>query len=117
MCFSLGKYYLCNTLLVTNIYLIKTASPRQIDNKKWQDDDCKYLKLPWKRGNGEELDKTWNFGLAPSSKDCFAISTTFCSTKLTQNGKIWCFGCFPYFFAYLRHSCLDLRVLNCVIGI
>ena len=27
------------------------------------------------------------------------------------------FGFIPYFFAYLQRSCLDLRVLNCVIGI
>ena len=26
------------------------------------------------------------------------------------------FGFIPYFFAYLWRSCLDLRVLNCVVG-
>ncbi|XP_068248213.1 dedicator of cytokinesis protein 2 isoform X3 [Palaemon carinicauda] len=60
----------------------------KIDPKKWQDDDISYLKLPWKRKNGEELVKVWTNGLAPSSKDNFTISTTFCSTKLTQNAEL-----------------------------
>ncbi|XP_066966939.1 dedicator of cytokinesis protein 1 isoform X9 [Macrobrachium rosenbergii] len=60
----------------------------KIDPKKWQDDDISYLKLSWRRVNGEDLNKVWNYGLAPSSKDNFTISTTFCSTKLTQNAEL-----------------------------
>lgn len=60
----------------------------KIDSKKWQEDDSSYLNLPWQRINGEELVKTWTFGMAPTNKDSFTISTTFCSTKLTQNGKV-----------------------------
>lgn len=60
----------------------------KIDSKKWQEEDSSYLSLPWQRINGEELVKTWMYGMAPTNKDSFTISTTFCSTKLTQNGKV-----------------------------
>ncbi|XP_045138104.1 dedicator of cytokinesis protein 1-like [Portunus trituberculatus] len=60
----------------------------KIDNKKWSDNDSSYLGLPWLRLPGEEYGKTWQFGIAPSLKDNFTICTTFCSTKLTQNGDL-----------------------------
>ncbi|XP_071513992.1 dedicator of cytokinesis protein 2 isoform X2 [Panulirus ornatus] len=60
----------------------------KIDGKKWNDNDWSYLNLPWQRINGEELTKSWNHGVAPSLKDSFTISTTFCSTKLTQNAEL-----------------------------
>ncbi|XP_063609034.1 dedicator of cytokinesis protein 1-like isoform X2 [Penaeus indicus] len=60
----------------------------KIDSKKWQEDDSNYLSLPWQRVNGEELVKTWTYGMAPTNKDSFTISTTFCSTKLTQNAEL-----------------------------
>ncbi|KAG7160013.1 Dedicator of cytokinesis protein 2-like [Homarus americanus] len=59
-----------------------------IDGKKWNDGDSNYLSLPWRRINGEEIVKSWNHGVAPSLKDSFTISTTFCSTKLTQNAEL-----------------------------
>lgn len=61
-------------------------SPWQIDNKKWSEGDFSYLNLLWKREPGNEIVKSWNSGLSPSTKDSFTISTIFCSTKLTQNG-------------------------------
>ncbi|XP_042238025.1 dedicator of cytokinesis protein 1-like isoform X2 [Homarus americanus] len=60
----------------------------KIDGKKWNDGDSNYLSLPWRRINGEEIVKSWNHGVAPSLKDSFTISTTFCSTKLTQNAEL-----------------------------
>ncbi|XP_045614067.1 dedicator of cytokinesis protein 1 isoform X2 [Procambarus clarkii] len=60
----------------------------KIDGKKWNDNDNNYLNLPWQRVDGEEIVKSWNHGVAPSLKDSFTISTTFCSTKLTQNAEL-----------------------------
>ncbi|XP_076042771.1 dedicator of cytokinesis protein 1-like isoform X4 [Oratosquilla oratoria] len=60
----------------------------KIDSKKWSEDDFGYLKLRWRAVPGEELDKTAQHGLSPSSKDSFTINTVFCSTKLTQNAEL-----------------------------
>ncbi|XP_063852697.1 dedicator of cytokinesis protein 1-like isoform X3 [Scylla paramamosain] len=60
----------------------------KIDSKKWNENDLSYLGLPWERLPGEEYGKSWQFGIAPSLKDNITISTTFCSTKLTQNGDL-----------------------------
>ncbi|KAF7990611.1 hypothetical protein HCN44_000416 [Aphidius gifuensis] len=60
----------------------------KIDNKKYDEDDTTYFKLPSTRSDFIELNRekkiTLGF-LSLSSKDSFFISTNICSTKLTQN--------------------------------
>lgn len=60
----------------------------KIDNKKYDENDISYFKLPPTRAELIELnaDKKPVIGpLSLSSKDSFLLSTNVCSTKLTQN--------------------------------
>ncbi|XP_044743403.1 dedicator of cytokinesis protein 1 isoform X2 [Chrysoperla carnea] len=58
----------------------------KIDNKKFDETDLEYLKLPSKRSElTNENPKPSCLGLSLSAKDNFVISTNVCSTKLTQN--------------------------------
>ncbi|KAJ8670596.1 hypothetical protein QAD02_001855 [Eretmocerus hayati] len=60
----------------------------KIDNKKYEENDTSYLKLPSTRTELNELnlEKKPSLGvLSLSSKDNFLIATNVCSTKLTQN--------------------------------
>ncbi|XP_076395116.1 dedicator of cytokinesis protein myoblast city isoform X3 [Megachile rotundata] len=60
----------------------------KLDQKKYEESDISYLKLPSTRGelvelNAEKKPTLGSFAL--SSKDSFLIATNICSTKLTQN--------------------------------
>ncbi|XP_033191353.1 dedicator of cytokinesis protein myoblast city isoform X3 [Bombus vancouverensis nearcticus] len=60
----------------------------KLDQKKYEEIDISYLKLPSTRGELVELslEKKPTLGtLTLSSKDSFLIATNICSTKLTQN--------------------------------
>ncbi|XP_076651042.1 dedicator of cytokinesis protein myoblast city isoform X1 [Halictus rubicundus] len=60
----------------------------KLDQKKYEDVDTSYLKLPSTRGELVELnvEKKPTIGaLSLSTKDSFLIATNICSTKLTQN--------------------------------
>ncbi|XP_061941676.1 dedicator of cytokinesis protein 1 isoform X6 [Apis cerana] len=60
----------------------------KLDQKKYEETDISYLKLPSTRGELIELniEKKPTLGaLTLSSKDSFLIATNICSTKLTQN--------------------------------
>ncbi|XP_014208352.1 dedicator of cytokinesis protein 1 isoform X2 [Copidosoma floridanum] len=60
----------------------------KIDNKKYEESETGYLRLPSTREELNELnlEKKPSFGpLNLSSKDSFSIATNVCSTKLTQN--------------------------------
>jgi len=66
----------------------------KVDGKKWPNDidaaQC-YLQLPClKTMNGEKDNTKLTKGfLSYSPKDFFFMETTVCSTKLTQNGKLY----------------------------
>ncbi|KAL7286180.1 hypothetical protein TKK_0019548 [Trichogramma kaykai] len=70
----------------------------KIDNKKYDENDTNYLKLPSTKDemNAMNLEKKPSLGfISLSSKDNFLINTNVCSTKLTQNVKLlgllnWC---------------------------
>ncbi|XP_067207394.1 dedicator of cytokinesis protein 1 isoform X4 [Linepithema humile] len=60
----------------------------KLEQKKYDESDISYFKLPSTRGELAELnlEKKPSFGtLTLSSKDSFLIATNICSTKLTQN--------------------------------
>ncbi|XP_034937564.1 dedicator of cytokinesis protein 1 isoform X2 [Chelonus insularis] len=60
----------------------------KLDQKKYEDNDITYLKLPSTRNelNESYVEKKQTFGaLSLASKDTFFIATNVCSTKLTQN--------------------------------
>ncbi|XP_076678471.1 dedicator of cytokinesis protein myoblast city isoform X2 [Andrena cerasifolii] len=60
----------------------------KLDQKKYEETDISYLKLPSTRGELVELnvEKKPTLGvLTLSTKDSFLIATNICSTKLTQN--------------------------------
>ncbi|GLG95600.1 uncharacterized protein GBIM_02534 [Gryllus bimaculatus] len=57
----------------------------KIDQKKFDDTDMNYLKLPSVRHDISDGQKINQNGLHLSSKDTFVIQTNVCSTKLTQN--------------------------------
>ncbi|XP_034179814.1 dedicator of cytokinesis protein myoblast city isoform X2 [Osmia lignaria lignaria] len=60
----------------------------KLDQKKYEETDISYLKLPSTRGELVELnvEKKPTLGsFTLSSKDSFLIATNICSTKLTQN--------------------------------
>ncbi|XP_058798317.1 dedicator of cytokinesis protein 1 isoform X2 [Phymastichus coffea] len=63
----------------------------KIDNKKYDDYDSNYLRLPSTKEELNELGLEKKPSLGPlslSSKDNFLIATNVCSTKLTQNVKL-----------------------------
>ncbi|XP_011297282.1 dedicator of cytokinesis protein 1 isoform X1 [Fopius arisanus] len=60
----------------------------KIDNKKYEENDIAYFKLPSTRAELVEFSSEKKPGigaLSLSSKDSFLLSTNVCSTKLTQN--------------------------------
>ncbi|GLG95601.1 Uncharacterized protein GBIM_02534 [Gryllus bimaculatus] len=59
----------------------------KIDQKKFDDTDMNYLKLPSVRHDISDGQKINQNGLHLSSKDTFVIQTNVCSTKLTQNAE------------------------------